>query len=210
MEDREHHFREITKHVNSLKTLVGPIFIDEPHKYGEIPSKDGGVKEIHGPIYIDGNAKHHYSEQPKPSELQAKTLKGPIYINDDYKHHFSQLEQHLDSVKSLKGPVYDVESKNHFLEIMKHAETLKSLQGPIYEFGESVHRYTGDVLEPSPTHESKLHGPKYQIDSAHHFSEIVSQVEKLRDLKGTKTRKRKIIKSSLIIKSKPILSDDKK
>jgi len=186
VEEREHHFRELTKHVTSLKTLVGPIFMDEPHKYGEVSKKDEGVKEVHGPIYIQGNAKHHYSEQPKPAELQAKTLKGPIYFNTDYKHHFSQMEQHLETLKSLKGPIYDVESKNHFNEIIKHVDTLKALSGPIYDFGAIEHKYTGDVLEPAPIHQKQLHGPKYQIDSEHQFSEIISQVEKLKNLTGTR------------------------
>lgn len=158
--------------------------MDEPHKYGEVSKKEEGVKQVHGPIYIEGNAKHHYSEQGKPAELQAKTLKGPIYMNDDYKHHFAQIEQHLETLKSLKGPVYDVDSKNHFNEITKHAETLKSLQGPIY-LDESVHHYQVDTLEPRVSHQKNLYGPKFGIESEHHFSEIISHAGKLTELKGT-------------------------
>ena len=38
------------------------------------------------------------------------------------------IEKHVDALKTLKGPVYDVEGKNHYEAIVKHVESLKSLQ----------------------------------------------------------------------------------
>ena len=39
-------------------------------------------------------------------------------------------------------------------------------------------------MEPAPTARPELHGPRYDIDSQHHFSEIISHAQKLKDLHG--------------------------
>ena len=184
-----HGFMELTKHVESLRTLAEshPIFMDERHQYGE---KDGFQadplqKLIVGPIYVKDNAKHSYQEQPKPDDLQARTLKGPIYVNDDYKHHFQQIDQHIESLKNLKGPVYAVESKNHYNGIIEHVESIKSFQGPVYHFGDIGHKFEGgQILQPAATDMKTLHGPKYHIDNEHHFSEISNKVDQLKELVG--------------------------
>ena len=152
----------MTKHVESLVPMAKPVFVDERHSYGEQIQKDQGVKFVHGPIYVKENVKHNYSEQPKSSELQTISLKGPIYMNDDYKHHFSAIQEHVDTLKTLKGPVYQTEGKNHYLEIIKHAEKMKDLKGPIYEFGNVEHKFEGgQILNPPATDMKSLHGPRY-------------------------------------------------
>ena len=60
-------------------------------------------------------------------------------MTDDYKHHFAAIQEHVDTLKTLKGPIYDTESKNHYLEIIKHVESMKDLKGPIYTFGGHFH-----------------------------------------------------------------------
>lgn len=186
--ETSHSFRELTQHVESLKTLAAshPIFMAERHLYGEVPKNaDELVKFIHGPIYVKENVKHSYQEQSKPDDLQAKTLMGPIYVKNNYRHHFQQIDQHIESLKNLKGPVYDVESKNHYKGIMEHVESIKSFQGPIYNFGETSHNFIGSqILLPPPVEKKTLHGPKYHIDSDHHFTEIVDKVDKLKELVG--------------------------
>ena len=220
LDETEHHFKEMTKHVETLKPLAKPILVDERHSYGEESSMGQGVKLIHGPIYVDGNSKHHYSEPVKPSDLDAKTLKGPIYyINeDDYKHHYNSIQEHIETLKDLKAPIYNVEGKNHYLEIIKHVESLKSLQGPVYDLGPLEHKYTGDVLEPAAVPSKQLHGPKYAIESEHHFSEIISCANKLKELKGpiynldeTEHHFREMTKhvESLIPLAKPIFVDER-
>ena len=183
--ETHHSFSELKKNVESLKTLVHPIFMDERHKYGEVTHGDGIAKEIHAPIYMEGTAKHSYQEQTKPDHLNAKTLKGPIYINDDYKHHFSQIDQHLEVLKDLKAPIYAVECKSHYNGIIEHVESIKSLQGPIYEFGKPGHNFEGgQIMQPPATEMKMLHGPKYEIDNEHHFNNIISKMDKLKDLVG--------------------------
>jgi hypothetical protein len=46
----------------------------------------------------------------------------------DHDHHFAQIQQKLDSLKSLAGPVYDVESGHHFNEIADRIDALKNLR----------------------------------------------------------------------------------
>merc|ERR1719225_412279 len=98
LEERTHHFRELTKHVEGLAPLAKPILVDERHSYGEESTKGQGVKLIHGPVYVAGNVTHHYSEPAKSSDLDAKTLKGPIYINDEYRHHCNQIQEHMETL----------------------------------------------------------------------------------------------------------------
>ena len=100
------------------------------------------------------------------------------------KHHFNAIEQHMEEIKNLHGPVYDVERKNHFNSIIKHVEELKDLKAPIYSFGAPGHKYTGDVLEPPAIEQKSLHGPRYDIDNQHHYSEIITHANKLKDLTG--------------------------
>jgi len=52
-------------------------------------------------------------------------------MTDDYKHHYTAIQEHLETLKTLKAPIYEVEGKSHYLEIIKHAERLKDLKGPV-------------------------------------------------------------------------------
>ena len=145
---------------------------------------------IVGPIYMEGTAKHCYKEEPKPDHLKQVHLRGPVYQNDDYKHHFSQIEEHLESLKSLTAPVYNREGgKSLFNAILARVESLKPLQGPVYGFGEVGHKYVGGqdyVYNYGATgpDQKTLHGPKYDIDNEHEFSEIFKNVEQLKELVG--------------------------
>ena len=88
-------------------------------------------------------------------------------------------------MKTLKGPVYDVESKSHYLEIIKHAEILKGLKGPVYEFGDVGHKFTGSSnFTPEAADLKTLQGPPFKIDNSHHFSEIISCANKLKEMHG--------------------------
>ena len=73
---------------------------------------------------MEGTAKHCYKEEPKPDHLKQVHLRGPVYQNDDYKHHFSQIEEHLESLKSLTAPVYNREGgKSLFNAILARVES---------------------------------------------------------------------------------------
>ena len=91
--------------------MAVPIYVDERHNYAEVSNKDQGVKLVHGPIYIADSAKHHYSEQPKPSHLQQVILSAPIYFNDQERHHFDEIQKQAETLKGLLGPIYDVGHK---------------------------------------------------------------------------------------------------
>ena len=149
------------KHLESLIPLAKPIYVDEKHSYGEQVPLDHGVKFVHGPIYVKENAKHNYSEKTKSADLQTLYLMGPIYMNDDYKHHYSAIQEHVETLKTLQGPVYQIEGKNHYLEIIKHVEKMKDLKSPIYELGEPGHKYAGGHTLLPPSNIAKpLHGPR--------------------------------------------------
>ena len=58
---------------------------------------------------------------------------------------------------------------------LKNPKKLKDLKGPIYEFGEPGHKYAGSSnFTPQAADLKTLHGPKFEIDNGHHFSEIIS------------------------------------
>merc|ERR1712015_260978 len=106
-------------------------------------------------------------------------------MNDDYQHSYSAIQEHLETLKTLKAPIYEVEGKSHYLEIIKHVETLKGLKGPVYEFGEPGHKFTGSSnFTPETADLKTLHGPKFQIDNGHHFSEIISNANQLKEMHG--------------------------
>ena len=73
-----------------------------------------------------------------PSKLQA-----PIYQSSGHKYEGSQLlEPPAQEMKSLQGPLYDVDSDHHFSEIIANANILKDLHGPIYQAdGETKHQF---------------------------------------------------------------------
>ena len=80
----------------------------------------------------------------------------------------------------LKGPVYDHGAgKSHYDGIIQSVETLKNLIGPVYNIGqETAHKYA-DIQKHVESLKT-LNGPKYDIDSGHHFSEIIKNVEELK------------------------------
>ena len=183
--DTKHHFSEMTKHVESLVPMAKPVFMDERHSYGEETGKEQGVRTVQGPIYVKDYSKHSYQEQPKPDHLKQVKLIGPVYQTDDYQHHFSAIQDHLETLKTLKAPIYETEGKHHYLEIIKHAETLKDLKGPIYQMGEVGHKFTGSSdFTPATADLKTLHGPAFNIDNQHHFSEIISCANKLKEMHG--------------------------
>ena len=98
------------------------------YRYAEESKKDDVVKLIHGPIYVRDNIKHSYQEPVKPDHLNAKYLRGPIYINDDTRHHFSQIEEHLETLKELTGPIYNVEGKSQYHAILDRIQSIKSVK----------------------------------------------------------------------------------
>ena len=181
-----------TEHWNYIAFMSTIFNHNGTFRYGEQQTNPENLpqKMIVGPIYMEGTAKHSYKEEPKPDHLKQVLLRGPIYQNDDYKHHFSQIDEHMEALKTLKGPIYDVQSKSHYNAIVEHVEAVKGMQGPIYEFGNVGHKYEGDqsyVLnygKGGASDQKTLHGPKYDIDNEHGFSNIVEKVQELKNLVG--------------------------
>jgi hypothetical protein len=217
--DSRHQFHEMARLVEAAVPMAKPIFMDERHSYGEETGKEQGVKTVQGPIYVKDYAKHSYQEQPKPDHLKMVKLKGPVYMTDDYKHHYSAIQGHLETLKTLKAPIYEVEGKSHYLEIIKHAEKLKGLQGPIYDIGEPGNKFTGSSdFTPAAADLKTLHGPKFEIDNGHHFSEIISNANQLKEMHGpiymdgdTKHQFHEMTKhvESLMPMAKPIFMDER-
>ena len=126
-----------------MLNLSAPLYIDQRHLFGEVPKTADKAKEVHGPVYLEGQNEHGYQEVPK-APITAKEMTYPIYLDEESaKHCFSQIERHLDTLKDLKGPVYNVDHECKFNEFMSKVDQLKSLQGPAYDIGESDHHYEG-------------------------------------------------------------------
>merc|ERR1712061_359322 len=99
-------------------------------------------------------------------------LMGPV-MQIEREHHFTQIEQHMEDLKTLKGPIYDpLGVKHHFCEIEKHIESLKNLQGPVYDGNiERTHKYhERDHIKPDL---KELNGPLYDM-TANTFTKLFS------------------------------------
>ena len=83
------------------------------------------------------------------------------------------------------------------------------------------HKYEGSqTLEPPAQDMRMLHGPRYDIDSHHHFSEIISHAQQLKEMHGpiyqadseTSHRFREMTKhvDSLLLMAKPVFVEDGK
>ena len=70
-------------------------------------------------------------------------MQAPIYQSSGHKYEGSQLlEPPAQEMKSLQGPLYDVDSDHHFSEIIANANILKDLHGPIYQAdGDTKHQF---------------------------------------------------------------------
>ena len=70
-------------------------------------------------------------------------MQAPIYQSSGHKYEGSQLlEPPAQEMKTLQGPLYDVDSDHHFSEIIANANILKDLHGPIYQAdGETKHQF---------------------------------------------------------------------
>ena len=70
-------------------------------------------------------------------------MQAPIYQSSGHKYEGSQLlEPPAQEMKTLHGPLYDVDSDHHFSEIIAHADKLKNLAGPIYQAdGDTKHQF---------------------------------------------------------------------
>ena len=184
----EHHYNQINNVATDIRTLQYPFIIPEArHHFGEIGKNVEKLELLAGPVY---NIKRdHCFREIFKSIDKIKKLQGPIYANTlgFPAHHFQAIQEHLETIKTLKGPIYDQEGimKSQYVGIVEHVEALKSLQLPIYRFGEVGHKFEGgQILEPKAEEMKSLHGPKYDIDRQHQFSEIITQCNKLKDLAG--------------------------
>ena len=82
--------------------------------------------------------------------------------------------------RELKWPCYDVEINHHFQGLDEHVEELKQLVGPIWDIPDRKHHF--EALEKSVDQAKKLFGPIFQIDNNHHFQQIIEHAEKLTKL----------------------------
>ena len=58
---------------------------------------------------------------------------------------FAEVERMLYDVKSLQGPVYNVDSAHKFQQIETKIADLKTLQSPVYSGVEREHQYFAQV-----------------------------------------------------------------
>ena len=107
-----------------------------------------------------------------------------LFFQKQLKFNFifsSQIEKLAHDIKTLSGPIYDVESSHKFNEIEKKIQDLKSLQGPVYPGVEREHHYFA-VLEQSWAHLKDLANPLYDIEREHSFVDLGKKVESLRGM----------------------------
>ena len=88
--------------------LEGPIYnIDRKHGFDEY---DPPVKHdlgLTGPCLNIPERIHQYSE-PLDRVVPPRDLQWPCYDIGDVNHHYQGIDEHLESLKHLIGPIYDV------------------------------------------------------------------------------------------------------
>ena len=88
--------------VESIKTLVGPVYGDGKSNYNEIQHMAEGFKNLNGPVYVKKGEKYRFNELlPVPDSL--KPISGPVYMHGDTTHHFSEVAKKVDGLKDLSG-----------------------------------------------------------------------------------------------------------
>ena len=56
----------------------------------------------------------------------------PVRENVDIKHHFNEIQEKVESLKSLTGPVFDISRIHSFDVINSNLADFKNLVGPVY------------------------------------------------------------------------------
>merc|ERR1719458_2386802 len=90
---------------------------------------------------------HQYDGQMDKVEHE-RALNGPVY-EIFRQHNFGEIEAHINDLKTLTGPCYDLEARNHkFCEISDKLADLKKLTYPVYDI-DNKHCYT-EGTRPRP------------------------------------------------------------
>ena len=125
--DHQNKFQELENKIFDLKKLEGPVYsIERRHHFNEIDEKMDQLRQMNYPIR-EGVDPHHLYGQLEAQVNEMKTLTGPIY-EVERTHKFNQVEKKISELKTLFGPCYDVLHQNRFQEIESHVEKLKHLQ----------------------------------------------------------------------------------
>ena len=128
--DHQNKFQELENKIFDLKKLEGPVYsIERRHHFNEIEEKMEQLKQMNYPIR-EGVDPFHLYGQLEAQVNEVKTLTGPVY-EVERAHKFTQVEKKISELKTLFGPCYDVLHQNRFQEIESHVENLKNLQGSV-------------------------------------------------------------------------------
>ena len=61
--ERAHHFAEIEKGIDKMKSLTGPMYeIERKHNYSEIEKRCEKLEKLEGPVYNTDAVKHQFNE----------------------------------------------------------------------------------------------------------------------------------------------------
>ena len=82
-------------------------------------------------------------------------MMGPIYLMDDTRHHYSEVFKNVDELKTLTGPVFNIDNKHCYVEIIKNVEKIEKLMGPVFDV---EHRSTYNALKEKAEVLKELHG----------------------------------------------------
>jgi cbb3-type cytochrome oxidase cytochrome c subunit len=89
--------------ISGLKTLASPIYVtDNKHSFDVIEKHLETLKEVHGPIYINENTKHSFSEIQKAAE-HIQNLNHPVLNTGDAKNHFNEMMATAEKLKNMSG-----------------------------------------------------------------------------------------------------------
>ena len=108
-----------------------PVFNCDHKGWQSLEKGVESLKSLVGPIYFT-DSKYHFNEIEKHLEKLKPNLLGPVYKLEDRHFTYDIVPEHKSGEESLTGPIYNLpENQHHFHEILKHVSDLKELAGPV-------------------------------------------------------------------------------
>ena len=101
--ERNHHFTDLERNIESLKQINYPVRVDFAHKYNEVQQKVVALRNLSGPFF-DIELRTHGYTLPKQNVLDLKNLNFPVY-EIDREHKYAEIQRNLVEIKNLCGPV---------------------------------------------------------------------------------------------------------
>jgi hypothetical protein len=158
--DCRHHYSELGKHAETLKSLSVPIYnVEKNHNFDVIMKEAEKLVSIMGPVYPVEHGSNFQPEAPKANQLPLMT--GPKLTGVQDSNKYCPVTARVPGDAPMVGPVYPgVEARNKYRAEAESAptEVLTQMNAPVYSSvaGGSMYSFEAPVV---PGVEVRQFGP---------------------------------------------------